>query len=542
MNRRTLSSLVGRFRRRIPAPMRHYRRKDSPPTVSHYRRAMVLVLVMVVIALLTLGGMTFSEMMLTEHRAAILTLNQAQARASADSGLEAVKFFLTQTPDMQKESGGWYNNSQKFRGILVREDADPRLRGRFAIMAPAADDSTESGLRYGLEDESTKLNLNALMAIEKKTKGAGRDLLLGLPGMSEDIADAILDWMDEDDEPREMGAEADYYTSLVPGYAPKNGPLETIEELLLVRGVTPAMLFGADADRNGMPDSGDASAASLEGIDNSDGSMNRGWSAYLTLYSLEKNTRPDGSAKIDVNQSDMQTLYDELSEALGNEDWAAFIVAYRQNGPYTGTKPGEQIAGKTPDMKAKGTVKLKTVLDLIGARVQAKFPDEKNPIVLEAIFPDMPGMMNAYLPKLMENLSVNPAKVIPGRININQAPRSVLAGIPGLSSEAIDSIISQRTVNPIDQDPNRAYETWIFAEGLVTLDEMKALMPFVCGGGAVYRAQAVGYFDGGGPAARIEAVIDTTESKPKVIFWRDLTHLGRGYPLETLGIDAGAGQ
>ena len=68
--------------------------------------------------------------------------------------------------------------------------------------------------------------------------------------------------------------------------------------------------------------------------------------------------------------------------------------------------------------------------------------------------------------------------------------------------------------------------------------EMKAMMPFVCGGGAVFRAQVVGYFDGGGPAARVEAVIDTSELTPKVIFWRDLTHLGRGYPLELLGIDA----
>ena len=37
-----------------------------------------------------------------------------------------------------------------------------------------------------------------------------------------------------------------------PPYAPRNGPLGSIEELLLVRGVTPALLFGADLNRNGV--------------------------------------------------------------------------------------------------------------------------------------------------------------------------------------------------------------------------------------------------------------------------------------------------
>ena len=45
------------------------------------------------------------------------------------------------------------------------------------------------------------------------------------------------------------GAESDYYGSLSPPYAPRNGPPVTIEELLLVRGVTPQLLFGLDAAR-----------------------------------------------------------------------------------------------------------------------------------------------------------------------------------------------------------------------------------------------------------------------------------------------------
>ena len=47
----------------------------------------------------------------------------------------------------------------------------------------------------------------------------------------------------------------------------------------------------------------------------------------------------------------------------------------------------------------------------------------------------------------------------------------------------------------------------------------------------VYRVQAIGYFDAGGPSARLEAVIDTNGGRPRIVYWRDLTELGRGYDL-----------
>jgi hypothetical protein len=46
------------------------------------------------------------------------------------------------------------------------------------------------------------------------------------------------------------------------------------------------------------------------------------------------------------------------------------------------------------------------------------------------------------------------------------------------------------------------------AKGVVTLDQMKLLTPFMTAGGDVYRAQLVGYFDGGNASARAEVVCD----------------------------------
>lgn len=69
--------------------------------------------------------------------------------------------------------------------------------------------------------------------------------LLGLEGEEKDkVVDSILDWKDPDDFYRLNGAEESYYQSLKEPYHCKNGPLDSLEELLLVREVTPALFYG----------------------------------------------------------------------------------------------------------------------------------------------------------------------------------------------------------------------------------------------------------------------------------------------------------
>lgn len=513
------------------------RQRRTRQRVGRRRRGMVLVLVLVVIALLTLACLTFSKLMLNERRAAQLSARQAQARVLADSGVEMTRLFVLLAKETQDEYGGWYNNPDQFRMQLVVDDEEDRDPGRFSIVAPDQIDGIYEGIRFGLEDESTRMNLNILAALDKDYPGSGREILMGLPGMTEERADAILDWIDEDDEPREFGAELEYYSGLQPAYAPKNGPLETVEELLLVRDVTPWLLFGVDGNRNGLLDSGEPDPMNIDPeVDNSDGSMNRGWAAYLTLYSLELNLDPDGEPKIDLNKDNLEELYEELEEAMGTEA-ATFVVAFRQNGPYSGSELGVKVLSGELDLEKEGSSKFTTVLDLIGTNVQVTFEGDNRPTVMETPFPNLPTAMNLYLPILMDNVAVNTSPVIPGRININQAPRTVLAGIPDLSEEALDQIIAEREPDPTQREPYQRHETWILGDGHVTLEEMKKLMPFVTGGGSVFRAQVIGYFDRGGPTVRIETLLDATSQPVEMIFFRDLTHLGRGYALGTLGIE-----
>jgi DNA uptake protein ComE-like DNA-binding protein len=521
--------------------------------------------------------MAFFERMFAERRAVRAYGRQMQTRQLAESGVEYVKALLVQDPLTLKDSGGVYANPQMFQGVLIADDPLAAFRGRFTVIAPdITTDGLYGGVRYGLENESSRLNLNTVLLADSGSENGARKLLMTLPGMTETIADSILDWIDTDDEQRMLGAERDYYSTLDPPFEPRNGPLGSIEELLMVRDVTPALLFGADLDRNVAIDGVEQPLTVIDNADNSTGLLNRGWAAYLTVDSAETNLRPDGTPKIDVNKENLEELHKELSEALGT-DMANFIVAYRQGGAFddgdednrVSDNEGKDAGSIKLDLKQPGREKLNTILDLIGVKTQIATQPEpgsgnqqdggggdgdgdgdgdgggsdgggrnnnNSRTIVKPEFPDDPSAMDSYLPKLMENITVNPSETIPGRLNINQAPRLLMTGIPGLTSVEIDQIIANRDVTLGMVRPEQAYETWLLTEGIVELDTMKKLMALVTAGGNVYRAQVVGFFDAEGAADRLEVVVDATQLPPVVRRRWELRELGPGYSPEVLGV------
>jgi general secretion pathway protein K len=99
-------------------------------------------------------------------------------------------------------------------------------------------------IQYSIHDENGKININTAsrdilikaMAINGVSLGSERDT----------VVDSILDWIDKDDRHRVNGAESDYYQGLSPGYSAKNGPLDSLEELMKVKGVTPELFYGSE--------------------------------------------------------------------------------------------------------------------------------------------------------------------------------------------------------------------------------------------------------------------------------------------------------
>jgi general secretion pathway protein K len=103
--------------------------------------------------------------------------------------------------------------------------------------------------RVDIQDESGKISLNTVS--EEQLRNLIEAAGIGKPD-SAIIADSILDWRDADSNPRPNGAEDDYYQSLNPPYKAKNGRIDAIEELLLIRGMTTEYFYGRpERDMNG---------------------------------------------------------------------------------------------------------------------------------------------------------------------------------------------------------------------------------------------------------------------------------------------------
>lgn len=113
---------------------------------------------------------------------------------------------------------------------------------RWRVNAPFAPIPFGNGeFEVVIGNESGKVNLN--QAGESALK-----MVLGTFDLKErardTIVDSILDWRDADDLHRVNGAEDDYYQSLPEPYDCKDADFDTVEELLLVRGVTPELFYG----------------------------------------------------------------------------------------------------------------------------------------------------------------------------------------------------------------------------------------------------------------------------------------------------------
>ena len=91
------------------------------------------------------------------------------------------------------------------------------------------------GYRVRVSDEGGKININTVAEDALRAVFTHLDFE---PEWGEELTDAILDWRDPDPLERLNGVESDYYLSLPLPYPAKDGPFDTPDELLLVRGIS----------------------------------------------------------------------------------------------------------------------------------------------------------------------------------------------------------------------------------------------------------------------------------------------------------------
>jgi DNA uptake protein ComE-like DNA-binding protein len=518
--------------------------------------------------------------MTSEYRASVRINDDAQVKLAAVSGLHYAAAVLSDPKTFNTElEGNPFDNPAIFQEVqlpLSNTSGAQLKQPCFSIQCVSMVDATTFQQKFGVIDEGGKLNINSLIAIDP-TGQLLHDALMALatinPGMTEDIADAIVDWVDNDDTPRANGAESSYYSSLASPYQAKNGPLNSLDELLLVRGVTPYLLYGGDTNRNGVQDAGEVDAT-------------RGLADFLTVYGREINVSSAGTARIYLNGDDLDTLSQQLTTAVG-ADLAAYIVASKlfttaPVGKSTSTtvsttsvttattNSGSMVVAATVNTTTRPTVpattdqitaaiqaklaatptsgtRIRSLMDLIGTQItlpRASDAKPTDPDVVATSPLNDPSKLSQLLPMLLDTATVQQAIEMVPRINVNTAPLEVLMALPNMTDALANQILTTRA-NQSPTDPGTVSAAWLVTTNTLTSAQYKQMEKYITGKSMVFRVQSIGYFKntggGGGPGspgsnpnnpngtngpmARMEAVIDTNQGAPRFLLIRDLSDL-----------------
>jgi type II secretory pathway component PulK len=437
---------------------------------------MALIVVLWISAILTLLMYAFLQEMQVEYALAGGFGDEKKAEQLAWSAIDAG------CAEAENDVRGFHALWDPWSHDELRFYEAPLGDGAFTLLhATYADDKRRL---WGLDDEASKINLNV----------APRDVLMRLPRMTAEVADSIVDWRDQDSTASASGAEDSYYLALDPPYRCKNQPFETVEELALVRGVTPEILYGEDVNLNGRLDPNENDGDTSYPPDNRDGKLDPGLWAFCTVWSFDRNESAEGLPRVNVNTASGQQLTDAGCTAAEAQAIQLQRVA---RGPF------------------------QSVAHLLGDSA-AGVP---------------PVFTNARFDEMADLFTVLDGERLPGLVNVNTAPKQVLLCLPGMTSALADEMIAHRAVVGTDLssiawllDVANPAEFQPFANG-ITVRSYQFRMHAVGRVGTPYASNATSE-----PAERprafkrMLAVFDLTATpRARLVYWKDLTRLGMPY-------------
>jgi general secretion pathway protein K len=199
---------------------------------------LIIVLVVIVVLGILAGGFAYSmkvEMTLARHASFSSELDWM-----GRSGVEVAKWVLSmssQGPNAQFDSlkQKWAGGVGDTNDILAGLDLKNYQIGNGTVS-------------IDIKDLDRKFNINRAdeMILHQALTLIGADA-----GLMTTVTGSILDWRDPDSNPHMGGTESEVYEQQDPPYFAKNGPIDDLSELLLIRGVTPAMYWGSSG--GGLP-------------------------------------------------------------------------------------------------------------------------------------------------------------------------------------------------------------------------------------------------------------------------------------------------
>ncbi len=203
---------------------------------AHPQRGSALIAALWVIAFLSFLVFSFAFEVKLEARVADYYRRRIKAEHLARSGVELARFLLDQAarinpekPEPEDAEQPWFESARRLREGLNVVSFSRELG--------------EGIIRLAIVPEPARINVNELKTF------ADWEPVFDQGGIPEEdwatLFDSFMDWIDPDDIPRPDGAESDdYYLQLDPPYRAKNAPLDTVDELLLIRGFTNTYVYG----------------------------------------------------------------------------------------------------------------------------------------------------------------------------------------------------------------------------------------------------------------------------------------------------------
>lgn len=471
------------------------------------RKGIVIFLVVGIILMMTLLTYGFLISMRNQNLAAAQAGDRLRARQAAFSARELVCYLLEAPLSQRQAAGGLTDNPALFRQIRLQEqsvESSVWETSGFVVADRQAN-------RLGVVDESSKIDLARLLEHDANNPGWGRESLLQLPGMTESMADRILDWIDADDEPREFGAESEFYLESL-GRSPRNGIPPSLDELTQIPEITSELIHG-QASRES-----ETSNPRSPAVPRDSGEPSTGWSNFLTVHGAERNEDFDGNPRIHLNDSDLYNLHTRLAEAIDVET-ANFVILARQYGlesTSSGSSSSDSVslqsASEIPlDFNTPANFEFESPLQIVDAIVRVGQEGEseetsRNRPRVASPFSGTDVGLDDRIEMLMDQTTASSSPVISGRVNILLAPREVLMSVPGIDSELAEQILANRE----NYRSGSRSCFWLLSSALITMEQMRQLEPWITNRGDVCQFVYGGWPEGTAAPVVFETVLDAS--------------------------------
>jgi len=431
------------------------------------RRGSVLIIVMWICLGLVALTLYFANSMSSELHAADNRVSEVEARQAIVGATRYANYILT-----NYATGGTVPNIRSTTTTPdYKAEAVPVGDAQFWFIGRDNDNTDTASPTepyYALVDESSKLNLNT----------ATSAMLQSLPGMTPDLADAIIAWRSTNTQ---ISGNADNnYTQLDPPRHNKGAPFETTDELRLVNGMTLDLLLGEDTNRNGVLDPNEDDGDQSAPHDDQNGQLLPGFLEYVTVYSRLPTTSASGQRRIDIRTPQSRQLNNQLRTRL---------------------------TARGIDSGRAGQIVLRAGANTFGSVLEFMLVTQMTSDEWALVHTDLTAFDNA---------------TAVGLVNVNTASQTVLACIPGIGPDNAATLVAYRQQNP-DSLTNFA---WLAQTG-VSRGSLIRAGAYLTDESYQFTADIAAVANNGRGYCRERLVFDTTSAgAPRIVFRQDLTPFG----------------